>query len=245
MSALQAPGSVTDTVTEPGWTCVRVEARFAEPVIGLPKDPMHLDGPLSWGAYQDAIATGDRATVRLPPMGEWAHDFILPLATWIGPCTHPAPDPRLLAADGTSMWGWTCSRAQYEVVQHTAAQVRRRPPVNQMARWTSAPRYHPALGPRRAANMNHQGVWIHGARWWALAEPARLQQLLGRVTHVGRLARQGWGRVLSWTVAEDPMATSLWRDRWFPAVGGPLATVRAPYHHQSRRMPAQLNDVAA
>jgi CRISPR type IV-associated protein Csf3 len=230
-----------DTVTGPQWTPVRVEARFSEAVIGLPKDPMHLDGPLAWSAYQDALMAGDPGTLRLPPMREWAHDFVLPLAVWTAPCTRSDPDPRLLAADGMSAWGWACSQARYRVLRHTVAHVRRRPPNDQMAYWTSAERYHPALGPRRAANIQHQGVWVDTVRWWALADPGRLRQLLDRVTHVGRLARQGWGRVMSWTVVDDPAAVKLWRARWFPGVGGEPQTVRAPYYHESRRMPCVLD----
>lgn len=241
MTRLVAPGTVVDTTGDGRWTPVRVEARLGEAVIGLPKDPMHLDGPLSWGAYQDALMAEDPATLRLPPMREWAHDFVLPLATWTGPCTRPDPDPRLLAADGRSVWGWACSRAEYRVLRHAVAHVRRRPAVDEMARWTSADRYHPSLGPRRAANLQHQGVWVDRVRWWALADPGRLRQLLDRVTHVGRLARHGWGRVLSWSVVEDAEAMRRWRGRWFPAHGGQLQSVRAPYHHASRRMLCDLH----
>lgn len=235
-----SPGTVADTTTDSRWTPVRVEAAMVEAVIGLPSDPMHLDGPLAWGAYQDALHVADPGTLRLPPMGEWAHDFALPLATWVRPCTRPDPDPRLLAADGVSVWGWACSRAEYRILRHTAAHVRRRPPVDEMAYWTDAARYHPGLGPRRAANLQHQGAQVDGLRWWALADPERLQKLLDRVTNVGRLVRHGWGRVQSWTVVVDESALVRWHDRWMPADGGVPQTVRAPYHHDSRRMPCRL-----
>lgn len=237
MTRLVAPGAVVDTTGDGGWTPVRVTARFAQPIVGLPRDPMHLDGPLSWAAYLDAVECEDRATLRLPPMREWAHDFTMPLATWTGPCTRPDPDPRLLAADGVSVWGWACSAARYGVVRHTAARIRRRPAVDQMVEWTSADRYHPALGPRRAADVPHQAVWVDRVEWCALADPARLRVLLCRLTHVGRLARHGWGQVLGWDVVVDGAARGGWRWRWFPAAGGVPGTVRAPYHHGSRRMP--------
>jgi hypothetical protein len=240
MIRLLAPGTAVDTTADPRWVPVRVKARMAEAVIGLPRDPMHLDGPVAWGAYQDALMAGDSQALRLPPMREWAHDFALPMATWTAPCTRPDPDPRLLAADGVSVWGWACSLAEYEVLRHTSAAVRRRPPVDEMARWTTADRYHPALGPRRAANLQHQGVLVRSVRWWALADPVVLRRMLGRVTNIGRLARHGWGAVQSWEVVEDSVAAARWRSRWFPAAGGEPQTVRAPYHHDSRRMPCRL-----
>lgn len=235
-----APGSVVDTTADPGWTPVRVEATFAQPIVGLPKDPMHLDGPLAWAAYLDAVTRKDPATLRLPPIREWAHDFTLPLATWTRPCTRPDPDPRLLAADGTSVWGWACSRAHYRVVRQDVAWVRRKPALEQMAYWTTVGKHHIGLGPRRAANVPHQAVWVDKLCWWALAEPGRLRELLARLSHVGRLARHGWGQLLTITATEDPEAVSRWRDRDLPGQG-PIASIRAPYWHASRKMPCAVS----
>lgn len=235
-SWLVRPGSVADTTTDPGWTPVRVEATLAQPVVGLPRDPMHLDGPLSWAAYLHTLHNG----VELPPLtGEWAHDLTLPLATWTAQCTRPDPHRGLLAADGHSVWGWACSRAEYRVLRHDVAHVRRRPELEQMAFWTTAARHHIGLGPRRAANVPHQAVWVDALRWWALADPDRLQTLLGRLTHVGRLARHGWGQILHIHVTPDPEAATRWRHRHMPHPGGVPHTIRAPYWHSSRRMPCR------
>jgi hypothetical protein len=173
-------------------------------------------------------------------MDEGAYDFGLPLATWIAPCSREDPDPRLLAADGTSVWGWACSRAHYRVLRHTVAAVRRRPPVDEMAYWSTAAKHHPGLGPRRAVDAAHQAVWVDGITWYALADPDRLQSLLSLLTHVGRLARHGYGQVLSATVQEHAPAVRRWRSRWLPHPAGVPQTVRAPYHHQSRRMSCNL-----
>lgn len=230
---LVQPGSVVDTTTDPGWVPVRVEATLAQPVVGLPRDPMHLDGPLAFAAWLEYQHIGG----TLPPVQEWAEDFALPLATWVADCTRPDPDPRLLAADGTSVWGWACSRVHYRVLRHDLVHVRRRPALEQMAFWTAAKRHHIGLGPRRAANVPHQAAWVDRLAWWALADLPRLQTLLDQLTHVGRLARHGWGQILSMTVVEDPDAARRWQERDMPATGGMPATVRAPYWHESRRMP--------
>lgn len=236
--ALVAPGSVVDT-TGSGVTPVRVEALLAQPVVGLPRDPMHLDGPLSWGAY--LLYQQDPTLPELPPLSDRAAvDFTLPLATWTAPSSVEPVDPQLLAADGESVWGWACSRAEYRALRHDTVFVRRRPALEQMAFWTTAPRHHIGLGPRRAANVPHQAVWVDRLRWWALAtDVALLRLLLGHVTHVGRLPRHGNGQVLGFQVVEDPEATTRWRDRDMPHPGGRPASIRAPYWHPSRRIPCR------
>src|SRR5690554_1403069 len=99
-----------DTTADPRWQPVRVVARLATPVIGLDAHPMHLDGPVSWGAYLAYIA--EHGHDALPPLSDnHAVDFALPLATW--------------NMHGT--WGWACSRAHYTPVGYTTVAMRRRP----------------------------------------------------------------------------------------------------------------------
>src|SRR5690606_33932854 len=109
-----------DTTAAPRWQPVRVVAHLATPVIGLDTHPMHLDGPAAWGAYRAYIAAHGHCS--LPPLSdEHAVDFALPLATW--------------NMHGT--WGWACSRAHYTPAGYTTVAMRRRPAVDEMARYTS------------------------------------------------------------------------------------------------------------
>lgn len=241
---MMAPGTVVDTTGDAQWEPTRVTAVLAHPIVGLPRNPLHLDGPLAWAAYVDAQTDPAEQPLHLPPMREWAHDFALPLATWTGPCTRPDPDPRLLAADGASAWGWACSRGHYRVLRHTVAAVRRRPPLDEMVQWTRVPRHHPALGPRRAADDAHQAVWVDQVEWWALADLPRLRHLLTRLRYLGRLARHGWGKILTVTAQPDPAADAWWRWRHMPHPDGTVETIRAPYHHRSRAMPCRMQQAA-
>lgn len=232
---LIAPGTVTDTTGDARWAPVRVTALLAEPVVGLAQHPGALDGPAAFGAYQSALAAGDRFD---PIPAAWALDFALPLATWTRP--HPGGgDARLGAADPAHAWGWACSRALYDTDAHTAVQIRRKPATAQMARFAPDAKHHAGLGPYKARDTLHPAVAARRVHWFALADPRALEELLAHVTHLGRAARHGNGRVLAWDVAADPQAHEGWARRPFPHPGGSLDAIRAPYWHPSRRLPCR------
>lgn len=230
-----ADGSgVVDTTGAGRWAPVRVTARLAEPVAALDTNPLALDGPAAWGAFQAYQET--RGTRTLPPMGRGqAVDFTLPLATW----THPAPEgAHPLALNGAGLaWGWACSRGVYAPLTHTKIEVRRKPETNPMARYSSDRRHHIATGPLKARDTPVPATLVREVEWWALADPDALRVLLARVTHLGRHTRHGHGRVLEWRVEADETAWVRWGDRPFPHPAGTPGAIRAPYHHHTRRMP--------
>lgn len=232
---LVAYGTVTDTTAHPGWDPVRVLARLAEPVVCLAEHDTPLDGPASFAMFHTALG----ARVPLPPPGTWSIDFALPLATWTAPCSRPDPDPRLLAADGAAVWGWACSKALYTPRLHTAVHMRRRPAVAQMARYTTDRTYHAGLGPYKARSGILPAVVTDEIAWFALADADALRTTLSTLTHLGRGARHGHGRVLEWRVEHDEEAHTGWRRRSFPHHGGFPGSIRAPYWHPSRRMPCR------
>ena len=73
--------------------------------------------------------------------------------------------------------------------------------------------------------------------WLTLADPEPLAELLDRVLSVGRLGRHGHGHVLRWEVHPHDDREA-WRDRVFPRPGGVPQSIRAPYHHPKRKVPA-------
>lgn len=227
-------GTVVDTTGDPSWVPVRVTARLAEPVLNLDAHPLHLDGPAAFGAY--LAHTADHGACALPPFGpDSCVDFALPIATW----TRPAPGlvhPLALAAEAGMVWGWACSAAVYSPAAWTTVQVRRRPAVDEAARYTRDAKWHLSAGPTKARDVPHAAVITPEICWWALADPDALRRLLGRVRGLGRLTRHGNGRVLSWQVDVDDDARDRWRERTWPDPAGQPGTIRAPYHHPSRRM---------
>jgi hypothetical protein len=236
------PGTVADTTIQP-MVPVRVEARMAEPVIGLDTNPLHLDGPLSqagWAEYLDVHGHGS-----LPPMTpDSCADFNLPLATWTAPAPSDGVHDLARAADRTLVWGWACSAADYQPAGATITQVRRRPATDVMARYTPDKTHHLSAGPLKARDVPQPAVLVETITWWALTpDPDRLHRMLNRVPGLGRLPRHGNGRVHQWTVNVDERAAQRWRWRTWPQPGGLPAGIRAPYHHPSRRMPcAPLGD---
>jgi len=224
MTILAEP--VADTTTDPRWQPVRVTAHTGEPIVGLSTNALHLDGPLAYAAWLDHVT--EYGHDSLPPLAEAATDFMLPLATWT--TQHPT-------RDGDTVWGWACSRAHYQDPAHTVVDIRRRPETEVMARLGHDAKHHLSAGPLKARDRPIEAVITLELHWWALADPDPLRTLLTRVHAVGRHTRHGNGRVLSWTVAIDPDARLRWRDRTWPAAGGQPDSIRAPYHHPSRRMP--------
>lgn len=202
--ATEAPA---DTTGDRTWSPVAVTARLATPAVGIDTHPLHLDGPVSWGAYQSHLHEHGHAA--LPPIDQGPVDFDLPFATW--------------TRDGT--WGWACSRAIYEPQGWTTTAMRRRPAVDQMARYAPDKKHHLAAGPMKARDTPLPAVIVDHITWYALARPDDLRALLDRVISIGRLGRHGHGRIQEWTVtAHDDR--NAWTNRAWP----PDEPPRAPYH---------------
>lgn len=217
------PATVADTTADPSWSAVAVTATLATPVVHPADHPLHLDGPASWGAYQQYLHAHGHAT--LPPMTPTsAVDFTLPLATW--------------TAHGT--WGWACSRAHYTPTAHLTLAARRRPAVDEMARYTADAKTHLAAGPLKARDTPLPATLVEAITWYALADPDDLADLLTEhVWALGRHTRHGHGRVQRWTVTPHD-GRDAWRARTMPDPGSPTRLpVRAPYHHPTRHVPAR------
>lgn len=221
-----------DTTSDPRWQALHVVAHLTDPVVTA-RDPMHLDGPLSWCAWLAAQEAG----VMLPPMSdEQVVDFALPVATW----TRPAPagvSESLLGADGM-VWGWCCSRASWMGDGSTVVEIRKRPPLAELARFTADARYHSGLGPHKARSVPRPGRLASAVEWWCLGDPDGVTSLMARLRSLGGVSRHGNGRVGRVTVTVGSLADrGRWMDRDMPAVGGIPGAVRAPYWHVTRRCP--------
>lgn len=233
-------GTVTDTTSDPRWVPLVVTARLAEPVIGIDRHPMLLDGPLSWCAVEHAIggarARGERP--RVPPLEKtWGVDFDLPLARWTAPVPEGfTPDPRLLAADPGMVWGWATSRARWTAWGHGNVVVRKKPAVDAVARYTPDRKMNIGQGPHKARATVSAATWVDAVTWHVLGDADGLRDLLRDLTNLGRMTGKGNGRVR--TVAVWPGGErDSWRDRPMPTTGGRMEGVRAPHWLTGKQAP--------
>lgn len=190
-----------------------VTAFLSTPVIGVDRAPIMLDAPLSYAYVQRAARDGQ----QLPAItDQFAADFPLPLDRW-----HEY---------GT--WGWCTSRGLFGGMTHVAAQVRRKPAVDAMARYTPDRTHHAGLGPTKARDATLSAVLTDTMTWHVLAtDRADLEDLLGLVDNIGARHRNNFGHVSRWLV-EPGRDRDAWCDRPWP----PAFAARAPYWHPTRRV---------
>lgn len=241
-SLILEPGTVEAPCTDAGQVPVTVVARMGEPVVHH-RDGLSLDGPLAWATWMQHASRHGHTS--LPPIdhADWATDFALPLARWAVPADDlDTIHPGLLDASERFVWGWCASHA--DGTQWTldgTVWIRRKPAIEQMARWSDAAKHHIGGGPLKARNVPMATVFAPEIRWWLVGDPDELAPLLDRITHIGSLTKQGHGRVLDWHVSDDPSDSA--RTNWTAGTpkispGSPVRRgVRPPYHHHSRQVP--------
>lgn len=189
-----------------------VTAHLSSPVLGLDRQPMMLDAPLSWAYAARAHGRGD----RIPPITDtFAVDFPLPLDR-----SDVGPD-----------WVWCTSAGVLDVVAWTAVQVRRKPATDAMARYAKDRKHHVGLGPYKARDTTLGAILARSIVWHVNAtDRAELEALLVLVTDLGARHRNSFGHVDRWTI-EDGHDPDAWRARPMP----PEHPARAPYWHRGRR----------
>lgn len=192
-----------------------VVARLDSTTVGMIERAFMLDGPLAWAAAMDAIEHG----VTLDPITpDHAPDMPLPLERW----------------EQAGTWGWCCSAGVVDVAAYTALELRRKPATDAFARYTTDRRFHTGLGPHKARDVIVPAALVRSVTWHVLAaDRARLEDLLGKVTHLSRHRGIGMGHVTNWKVSAcaDPEA---WRARPLPTPG-PRQAYRPPYWHPTRQ----------
>lgn len=235
---------MTLSIIDDGLTPMRITARLTEPIV-YQSDGMHIDGPLAYAAF---CALDEDARYAIPPMHlDWAEDMAVPLARWTAaPMDGEVLDPRLLI-DGM-IWGWCASSEEVEWLAHGAAEVRKKPVLDEMRRYSDAKSAMVAGGPMKGYNLTYPTTFARSVSWSAIGDIDRVKYLLTRhVPALGKKRGHGWGTVAAWDVVEDSAAASsvFHRDgiaaRSLPRSCGlrgraALGSIRPPYHHRSRRV---------
>ena len=193
-------------------TVLTVVAHLSTPIIGVDRCALMLDAPLSWAWMSRAKGRGE----RIPPITQtYAPDFPLPLAR----------------CDEYDPWIWCSSAGVLDVAAWTGVQVRRKPAVQEMARFSPDRRHHVGLGPYKARDTTLAAVLARSITWEIdCIDQADMEDLLGHVTNLGGRHRNNFGRVERWDISTS-RAIEGWRARPMP----PDEAARAPYWHPSRR----------
>lgn len=78
-------------------------------------------------------------------------------------------------------------------------------------------KFESGTGKFRAFAMRYPYQWMERAQAWCFGDPEKIEDLLGELTHIGKLARNGFGKVTKRTVSvvSEPQA-ELWRLRAIP-----------------------------
>jgi hypothetical protein len=232
---------------------MRIVAVMDEPIAYL-GDLLHIDGPIAQAAFCDL---DERTRKTFPPVASlgglpWVDDLTLPLATWwvdYNEAIHGSINERLTkraergaGRPGPRLWGWCASAADERAWGiRGKLDVRKRPELGKIARYTDAPTANIKSGHMKAYDLQIPTVFTHHITWHALGDPDRVRHLLAMHIHaIGKKRNIGAGAVREWRVETDGVDAERWRERRFPAgiVDGPTryASIRPPYWHHSRML---------
>lgn len=239
---------------------LRITAVMKEPVVYY-GDGMHLDGILSYAAFMDLPPETRR---KIPPIGStWAEDFDLPLERWFVPADVPTYIDDLLFASlperkgdhkQGKIWGWKASAVHATWLCEDRYAVRRIPDTDAMTRYTNSPSVNLGAGQIKAVNIMLPARFAEKLHWYAIGNLTEIERLLKQhVRAVGKITGKGPGIVIDWMVEKWPHDWSMERNGWvtrvmpvnYPAEGYVAeASIRPPYHHQSRIITALRPDWA-
>lgn len=227
-----------------------VTAHLTEPLV-YSRDLLHLDATLAFAAWMDLPRD---LRDRIPPVSDerMPIDIRIPLARWEAPAVDASERP-LCRARGGGLWGWCASAEVATWERETVAEVRKRPPIGEMVRWSRSGSSNPSLGATKAYDLKLPAVVARTVTWYALGDIDRVRELLTRhVRSIGRKRNQGWGTVGRWDAAPADVDRSL-----FDAAGLPMrrlperaldtvppgadlvfrrGAIRPPYYHAMREV---------
>lgn len=236
-----------------------ITASMMEPVVYY-GDGMHLDGILAYAAFMDLDA---EAKNKIPPINSaWAEDFDLPLSKWfVKSITGDHIDDRLFVENPDRnkgnkegmIWGWRASAVHAKWFCRDRYAIRRKPELDAMARYTQSPSVNIGAGQQKATNILLPARFATEFRWYAVGDSSRVERLLKmHVRAIGKITTKGPGRVANWKVESCENDWSIEREgilvRTMPigyvTHGGYVAeaSIRPPYHHQSRVVTALRPD---
>lgn len=243
--------------TRPGHAPMQIVARMDEPIVYL-GDLLHIDGPIAYAVFHD-LDEQTRRTIEPIECTDFPVDFRerTPLSTWWmdhDPAIHGEVDERLLArarkggrGHYPQLWGWCASACSEQWEVRGKMEVRKKPALGEMSRYTDAHSAHLSSGHMKAYDLTFPTVLSREVTWFAHGDVDKIRVLLQRfVPWIGKKRNIGYGTVHEWVVTEEPEMrndAAIVQDgklmRRMPAGAVTGQTVRAgairpPYYHHTR-----------
>lgn len=231
---------------------LRITATLSEPVV-YAGDLLHFDGILAYAVYRDLP---ERLRRRIPPLSsEWVVDLPIPLGEWqvdVGGgwaggdqrLLRRLPGRRGVAGHTSLLWGYRASAETEPWDIRGAAEIRKRPPLDEMRRYATDRSVQLAGGPLKARDVKMPTAFAPCQRWYAYGNKAEVQRLLDEhIPAIGKVRGHGHGTVLRWVVESTDVVCDTLVDRLpmrrLPVESGAKGTprrrsIRPPYHHRSR-----------
>lgn len=187
---------------------LRVEWRFAAPLALASDYPVHLDALLAWCVMDERERAGSE--------NPWADaDDLSALLERTEP-SQPGGDD----------WCWKASRLNVEWASdfQYLNMVRKSEPLEFLEGYDRN-----LIGGRKRSGINTMSgqqrgyQWLLPCRWaeravaYCIGDAQAIEAALSRLTHIGKMARNGFGRVKSVSVEPDEGASVRWRYRTLPA----------------------------
>lgn len=243
-----------------GYVPIRVVAHMTEPVAYL-GDLLHLDGFLAYAAYHD-LDERTRKTIAPIQTVAWPVDIGCPLSVWSVEAPVGVDDRLLKSRNGLRhgfrgaphtdcaagverrLWGFCASAADESAwLGRGVLEVRKKPDVTAMRRYTSATSINLGSGALKAYDLKIPTVLALEIEWFAHGDPDAVRHLLTEhVQALGKKRSIGAGVVREWIVEEIDADRSTVVDgrpvRRLPAGaadGSPgRGAIRPPYYHHTR-----------
>lgn len=220
-------------ITEP----LKVTFTFLSPVVMDSEYPIYLDALLAFAVVQEAE--------EKHAVNAWSHGEELPLEKagegqdWVFKASRlvftPAAHRELVNMQRRSspetfyrdfdlgLWGYPGS-----------SKAKTPPVINTMS------------GQFRAYQYYVSTQWMEKACAWCVGDRERIMELLARLTHIGKMGRNGWGLLESVTVEVDEEAKTKWALRVLPksldvaqsgvTYASVMSPPRAPYWNKVARV---------
>lgn len=182
---------------------LRVEWTFTTPMVVNSDYFQHLDALVAFSVFEEAKEVGARNAIELSQ--DLSHIFAQHEST------------------NGSVWKASALLCTPSSATFNATMVRRTEHWDYIVAQDAGllqGRERKAISSRSGADRNyfiyHPYQWLERAQAWCIADEDELREALGRIQAIGKLTRNGFGRIKDMTVVRDEEAYDRWKFRVLP-----------------------------